>query len=201
MARRIIDWLAIENEYCNTAATASSIAKKHNISHTIVNRKVKNEGWFKTFEAGAKKKKPTLLLFPTAPTSKNESSCDRELSGKELKQSVVRDEQSTIDRFRTVSDSLLAELEFHTHERHTVAEFAEALRDGSSGDVTANIIRRIMSLDKRVETFAKAVQSLKLLVDIERKVYMIDEPDEVITDAQDNRVIFEVIHAANRSAN
>ncbi len=106
--RRVIDWEAIEREYRAGQLSVSEIARQHSVSHPLIFRKAKQQGWKRNLAARIKEEVTTRSVTDgvTAVTQREiiELAAERGVQ-------IVRDHRALIGRSRTLTDRLIGELE------------------------------------------------------------------------------------------
>lgn len=89
-------------------------------------------------------------------------------------------ERQDVSRARSLSMSLLVELEHQTHNKDLYSDLGEILgSDESEGRTNKlnEIYKRVTSFGGRIDGVKKLSETLKTLIELERKVYKIDDTD------------------------
>jgi len=207
-SRRVIDWERIEIEYALNRMSAREIASCHGISHTIINRKAKENGWTRDIAikvrlaADAKVAKALIKdkrgsSVATLPLVHPDAEAEVIESEAAIQAHVRMSHRKDIGRVRTVGTSLLAELEASVIDADRLAEFGELMRrpDDKGQDKLNDLYQKVISLPGRVDTMKKLAESMKIMIGLEREVHGI----ETLSGSDDANPLVALVKAMRRS--
>ncbi|WP_394780606.1 hypothetical protein [Undibacterium sp.] len=188
----MIDWDPIELEFCGGMKSVSTIAAEYGVSTSGINKKAKRENWQRDGSAPAtgrtlaKLNATVLSLVPaiaiqrgSATTSvsiparllENGTQSDNEVQG-----DIVLAQRRDIRRSRALVMALLQELEQQTGSVETLAGLSELMEaaDDKARDKRNELFQKVISHANRTSTLKSLVDSLRLLVALEREAFGID---------------------------
>jgi len=194
--KRNIDWERIEVDYRAGLLTLREIAGLHGISHVSVSNRAKRDGWTRDLSKRIDAKTKELV---------NESLINREMNADKRRaleentvdasakiiSDVILGHRKTIKRARSLSESILHELEAVSDNRDLFKKLAELLSDTTESDTPTAHNQRLTALNRaidmsaRVDSLKKLSDTLKTLVALEREAFNLnnapstpDTPDE-----------------------
>ena len=145
--KRAINWEKIELDYRAGIKTLREIADEHGITHAYIKKKANQEGWIRDLTAKIKAKADALVT---------KSAVTAELP---IKESEIVDANAV-----TNATIQIKQRKDITRMRDIVAKLAEELELQES-------------FNARVDCSKKLTESMKSLIELERKVYKIDGDD------------------------
>lgn len=143
--KRVINWEKIELDYRAGVKTLREIASDHDITHAYIKKKANQEGWIRDLTAKIKAKADALVT---------KSAVTAELP---IKESEIVDANAV-----TNATIQIKQRKDITRMREVVAKLVEELDQQES-------------FMARVDCSKKISDSLKTLIDLERRVYKIDD--------------------------
>ena len=153
--KRVINWEKIELDYRAGVKTLREIADEHNVSHVAITKRANRDEWTRDLTARIRAKTEALL---------SKSLVNKEVTKEErLKESEIIDvnaQNNALIQIKQRKDV--------TRMRDIVAKLAEELEAQES-------------FNARVDCTKKLTESMKSLIDLERRVYKID--DDVSVDS------------------
>lgn len=178
------DWDLIEIEYRAGVKTLRQIAEKHGITHGAVNKRAKARGW--TRDLAAKIQAQADAKVSKAAVSEEVSKAKLvteslivEANAEAIAQ-VRLAHRSDIQRSRRVGMALLEEMEASCgpEQAALLMELGEMMRkpDDNGVDKLNDIYMKIVALPGRAKTMKDLGETLRVLVDMERKAFGLDEP-------------------------
>lgn len=201
------DWEAIESAYRAGVQSVREIASQHGITHGAINKRAKRDGWERDLKAKIKAKADALVSKREVSTlvSTEKVVSERILieANAEVIANVRMEHRGDIRRARTLTNSLLEELESECSDVAALNDLGELLRreDDKGMDKLNDLYHKIISLPGRVKAMKDLADSLKNLIALERQAYSLDDPDagkqSPIGDKSDDditRRIQELIH-------
>lgn len=177
------DWEAIESAYRAGVLSVRELAGKYGISHQAISKRAKKDGWERDLKAKVQAKADALVAKrEVARQVATESTIsERQLieATAEVIATVRMEHRSDIRRARTLTNSLLEELESECSDVDALNQLGELLRreDDKGMDKLNDLYHKIISLPGRVKTMKDLADSLKNLIALERQAYSLDDPD------------------------
>lgn len=177
------DWEAIESAYRAGVQSVREIASQHGITHGAINKRAKRDGWERDLKAKIKAKADALVSKREVSTlvSTERVVSERILieANAEVIANVRMEHRGDIRRARTLTNSLLAELESECSDVDALNQLGELLRreDDKGMDKLNDLYHKIISLPGRVKAMKDLADSLKNLIALERQAYSLDDPD------------------------
>lgn len=177
------DWEAIESAYRAGVQSVREIASQHGITHGAINKRAKRDGWERDLKAKIKAKADALVSKREVSTlvSTERAVSERILieANAEVIANVRMEHRGDIRRARTLTNSLLAELESECSDVGALSQLGELLRreDDKGMDKLNDLYHKIISLPGRVKAMKDLADSLKNLIALERQAYSLDDPD------------------------
>lgn len=179
----VLDWEVIETAYRAGLLSVREIAAQHGVTHTAINKRAKKEGWERDLNAKIKAKADALVSKRevSRQVSSERVVSERQLieANAEVIANVRMEHRSDIRRARTLTNSLLEELESECSDVDALNQLGELLRreDDKGMDKLNDLYHKIISLPGRVKAMKDLADSLKNLIALERQAYSLDDPD------------------------
>lgn len=179
----VLDWEVIETAYRAGLLSVREIAAQHGVTHTAINKRAKKEGWERDLNAKIKAKADALVSKRevSRQVSSERVVSERQLieANAEVIANVRMEHRSDIRRARTLTNSLLEELESECSDVDALNQLGELLRreDDKGMDKLNDLYHKIISLPGRVKAMKDMADSLKNLIALERQAYSLDDPD------------------------
>lgn len=173
----VVDWERVESDYRAGLLSVREIAATHGISHTYINRRVKEKNWTRDLSARIQAKAESIV---SSAVVSNDVSTDRletdaaiVSANAEVIARVRLNHRKDIVRFRNVALALLDELEVQTGNRELFDELGELLRspDEKGIDKINDIYNKVISGAGRIDGVKKLAETLKILIGLEREAY------------------------------
>ena len=177
------DWEAIETAYRTGSQSVREIAAQFGISHAAISKRAKKESWDRDLQARIQAKADALVTKRevTKKVTTEKLVTERQIveANAEVIANVRMDHRSDIRRARTLTNSLLAELESECSDVDALNQLGELLRreDDKGMDKLNDLYHKIISLPGRVKAMKDLADSLKNLIALERQAYNLDDPD------------------------
>lgn len=201
------DWEAIETAYRTGSQSVREIAAQFGISHAAISKRAKKESWDRDLQARIQAKADALVTKRevTKKVTTEKVVTERQIveANAEVIANVRMEHRGDIRRARTLTNSLLEELECECSDVAALNDLGELLRreDDKGMDKLNDLYHKIISLPGRVKAMKDLADSLKNLIALERQAYSLDDPDagkqSPIGDKSDDditRRIQELIH-------
>lgn len=176
-----INWERIEADYRAGIKTLREIADEHGITHGAINKRAKRDGWTRDLTAKVKAKADFLVSKEAVSNevSKNSRIPESEIIEANALQSAeiqIRERKDVV-KARSVAMSLLDELDSQVTNKELYAQLGELLQshDDRGFDKLNELYQKVISFPGRVDGMKKLSDALKTLIDLERRVYKIDD--------------------------
>lgn len=177
------DWEAIETAYRTGSQSVREIAAQFGISHAAISKRAKKESWDRDLQARIQAKADALVTKRevTKKVTTEKLVTERQIveANAEVIANVRMEHRGDIRRARTLTNSLLAELESECSDVDALNQLGEMLRreDDKGMDKLNDLYHKIISLPGRVKAMKDLADSLKNLIALERQAYSLDDPD------------------------
>ena len=185
--RKQIDWEAVEMDYRAGLMSLREIAERHGCSHVAVAKRAKAEEWPRDLKAKIKAKADALVTKALVTKEVTEQRKFDERQTVEIEAQVQAriqiQHRADVPRARSLVLRLLAECEAQSDEPEEFVKLGELLlRADESGQVEKlhRAYVTAISLPQRIKGVKDLCEALRVLVELERKVFNIDasvEPD------------------------
>lgn len=178
------EWGRIEADYRAGIKSNVGIANDYGVTEGAVRKRAKKEKWVKDLRAQIQAKADSLVR---AQAVREEVRIAHKVSDKEIIDSNAQMQADTIvshrqdiQRNRTLSQKLLAEIEFTTDNIELFEQLGELLIDTSDDKNKAAYKRqealdKVLSTSSRIDSAKKLSEILKTLIGLEREVFGIDQ--------------------------
>lgn len=179
MARKAVDWEAVEQEYRAGIRSLRDIAGEVGVSEGAIRKRAKAEGWERDLSAKIDAKAEALVRKAEVRSKvRSEGSTHDERTIVEANAQVIADtvlnQRRDVSRSRSIVQKLFDELEAQGDGLEELAMLGEALESGDE-EKLAQIARKVIAFPSRVDSAKKLAESLRTLVELERKVLRIKD--------------------------
>lgn len=181
MSKKIINWEKVELDYRSGIKPLREIADEHGITHGAINKRAKRDGWTRDLTAKIKAKSDYLV---SKSLVSSEVSKDRRIQETEIIEAnankmadVDLSHRRDVSKARNIAMSLLSELESQVTNKELYENLGELMRtaDEKGMDKLNEIYHKVISFGGRTDSMKKLGETLKTLIDLERRVYKIDD--------------------------
>jgi hypothetical protein len=175
-----IDWPIIEAEYRAGIKTLRQLAEDHGITHGAINKRAKRDGWDRDLSAKIRAKADALVSksVVSIEVSKKKMVSERMVvdTNADQQAGIRIAHRKDIERYRTLCQSLLAQLEAETGEPELFEGLGDllAVPDDKGMDKLNEAYRKAISLPARIDGVKKLADTLKTLIGLEREAFGID---------------------------
>lgn len=174
------DWERIELDYRAGVKTLRQIAEEHGITHGAINKRAKRDGWARDLSAKIAAKADELVSKAAVSSAVSKpSATERDVvaANAQLQADAVLSQREDVRRGRTLVMSLFEELEHETAHRDLYQQLGELMQspDDAGVDKLNELYRKVISLPQRIDGVRKLSESLRIQIELERKVLNIDE--------------------------
>lgn len=196
-AKQKTDWDAVEPHYRSGIKSLRQLADEFGCTSGRVAQVAKERGWTRDLaakiKAKAEAKVSRSILSDELSAEKKVTENEVVEANAEMQKGIILGHRTDVQRNRKLSMALLEELEMMTGDRELFARLGEILdtpdASGGSqvGDKLMDAFYKAVSHPQRVDSMKKLADSLRVLIDLERKVFSIDEEgkggDGIVEDA------------------
>ena len=188
MTRKEIDWEGVEREYRAGIRSLKDIGDEFGVSAPGILKRAKKDEWARDLSAKIKAKAEEKVNAALVNESVNEQTKVTEREVVDVVANVQAYAQLTqrkdVSRSRSIVQKLFAELEGQIDGIEDFEKLAELMMqpDGNNFDKLNELYKKVISFPSRVDSVKKLSESLRVLVELERKVLRIkDEPEATST--------------------
>lgn len=178
MARRVVDWEAVEREYRAGIRSLKDIGGEFGVSDAGILKRAKKDGWERDLSERirAKAEAKVSAALVSEKVSAAEAANERVTVdvGAQVLADAVLHQRKDVSRSRAIVQKLFAELEAQGDGLEDLAMLAEALQSGDE-EKLSQIARKVIAFPSRVDSAKKLADSLRVLVELERKVLRIKD--------------------------
>lgn len=178
------DWERIEMQYRAGTVSVRELAAEHGVSHTAINKRAKQKEWGRDLQARIKAKADAKVSKALVSSEVSIEALATESLLVEVEAAVQARiriaHRSDIGRYRALGVKLLHELEAQTDQVSELYDLGELLSspDERGLDKLNEIYQRIISLPTRTKTMKDSVETLRVLIALEREAFGIDADKE-----------------------
>jgi hypothetical protein len=184
--RKAVDWNAVEPHYRAGIRALKDIGTEFGVSDAAIIKHAKKSEWSRDLKAKIQAKADAKV---SAAVVSAEVSAEKKLTESvrveieaEVQARIRLAHRADIARARTLSMSLLSELEAQTGDVDSLYRLGEILRceDDKGADRLNDAYRAIISLPERTKTMKALIESVKIVIGLEREAFSIaGEPAKV----------------------
>ena len=179
-----VDWESVEREYRVGIRSLRDIGDEFGCTEGAIRKKAKLESWDRDLSARIAIKADALVRkqevrnqvrIAVAATEKEQIQANATMLA-----DAVLNQRKDVAKARGVVQKLLAELEIQIDGLDMFAKLGELLSapDESGIDKLNEIYRKVMSMPSRVDSARKLADSMRVLIELERKVLRIKDDDD-----------------------
>lgn len=185
-ATRKIDWEPIELAFRTGVMSVKTIAAEYGVSESGISKKARRDSWQRDnvvrarSRTVAKLNATVLSLVPANPAihieSEKKAGPQLDSTSAEIQGDIILAQRKDIRRSRALVMALLRELEQQTGSIDALTELSEliAASDDKGRDKRSELFQKVISHANRTSTLKSLVDSLRLLVALEREAFGID---------------------------
>ncbi|MFA5921179.1 MAG: hypothetical protein WC856_07790 [Methylococcaceae bacterium] len=173
--KKDVDWVAIGCEYRANIRSLRDIAAQHEISETLIRRKAKKMLWVRDVSEKISARTQDILLKEGVRNDgvrEGVRTEERDIieSAAQLQVSIIREHRRDITRYRSLCENLLREIELQTGEIITFEQLGEIMASGDESSLD-RVYKKVISTGSRVDSVKKLVDTLKVLIGLERQAF------------------------------
>lgn len=181
MARRNdIDWEGVEREYRAGIRSLRDIGAEFGITETAIRKRAKRDEWERDLSAKIAAKADALVRKAEVRSEVRNEADDREIieANAQVIANAVLHQRQDVSRARGVVQKLFAEMELQLdglEDLERLGELMSRADEGGNVDKLNALYHKIIGLPSRVDSTKKLAESLRVLVELERKVLRIKD--------------------------
>ena len=178
MGRAIVDWESVERDYRAGVKTLRQIGEENGCSHTAIKKRAEREEW--TRDLAARIKEAAEVKVSKEEVSKEVSSAAKVSErliievNSDIAARAIISERKDVSRARSIVQKLFSELEGLMDNIGDLDRMAEIISSGDDGAMQ-DLLRKVSALPTKTDVAKKLSESLRILVELERKVLKLDE--------------------------
>lgn len=175
--RKVVDWEVMRNDWIAGIKSVLQLSEEYDVSRAAILKHWKAVGVERDLAAKIKAKADALVtrsLVTHEVTSKSTVTETQVVEANALNSAAIQiNERTDVTKARSIAMNLLNELESQVSNKELYEQIGEILQSGDEGKLN-DIYRKVISFPGRVDGMKKLSDSLKTLIELERKVYKID---------------------------
>ena len=179
--KKPIDWEGVEKEFRAGIRSLADIGNEFSVSAPGILKKAKVKGWERDLSAKIRAKAEAKVNaaqvngLVNAEASINEKQIVE--TNAEMMASVIRSHHKSLGRLGGIVQLLFDRLEAELSGTELFAQLSELMQspDGSGQDKLNDLYRKVISLPSQTDTAKKLAETLKTQIELERKVFKIEE--------------------------
>lgn len=181
--RKTVDWDAMRSDWVAGIKSVLQLSSEYDVSRAAILKHWKNAGVERNLADKIKAKADALVTRAsvTHEVTSNNGLTESEIinANAQNNAAIQINERKDVTRSRNIVMKLVDELEEQIDCKEEYIQLGEILRnpDQNGNDKLNDIYMKVISLPGRVDSVKKLSDSLKTLIELERKVYKIDGDD------------------------
>lgn len=178
------DWEAVQELYRVGVASLRAIAAQHHCTEGAIRKRAKKESWPRDLKAKVKAKAEELVRKSEVRKTVRKGQAVTETmqiaAAATLQADIIIRHRQDIPAARKLVSKLFTELELQTDGIDLLRELGEIMRaEGKDGqDKRNDLYNKIISLSGRSTTLKSLVDSLKVMIGLEREAFGLDDAPE-----------------------
>lgn len=180
-----VDWEAVEREYRIGLKTLRQIGEEFGCSHVGVKKRAEREGWSRDLAAKIKESADAKVTksIVTKEVTKETLVTERIIveANAEMMANVIRGHYAMLTRLRGIAMLIMDRLEVELEGTDLFRQLGEMMAspDEFGVDKVGDLYRKVIALPTQTDTAKKLAEILKTIIELERKVFKIDEQKPV----------------------
>lgn len=175
------DWEAVQELYRVGVASLRAIAAQHNCTEGAIRKRAKKESWPRDLKAKVKAKAEELVRKSEVRKTVRKGQAVTETmqiaAAATLQADIILSHRQDIPAARKLVSKLFKELELTTDSIELLHELGEIMRmpNESGQDKQNDLYKKVISLSGRSTTLKTLVDSLKVMIALEREAFGLDD--------------------------
>ena len=186
MTKKQIDWEAVEREYRAGIRSLADIGAEFGVSAPGIVKKARVKEWARDLSGKIRAKAEAKVNASLVNAEVNaEESINEKLiveTNAEMMASVIRGHHKSLSRLGGIIKLLFDRLESELSGIDLFSQLGELMRssdDVGNGDKLNDLYRKVISLPSQTDTAKKLAETLKTQIELERKVFKIEESQTI----------------------
>lgn len=178
------DWEAVQELYRVGVASLRAIAAEHNCTEGAIRKRAKKESWPRDLKAKVRAKAEELVrkieVRKTVRKGQAVTETMQITAAATLQADIVLKHRQDIPAARSLVSKMFAELELQTDSLELLQELGEIMRSENENgqDKRNDLYNKVLSLSGRSATLKSLVDSLKVMIALEREAFGLNEGQE-----------------------
>jgi hypothetical protein len=180
--KKPIDWEAVEREYRAGIRSLKDIGSEFGVSDAGIIKRSRKDGWTRDLAAKIKAKAESLVSAEavSAEVSAQTKVSERQIvdANAEMMAGVIRSHHRSLGRLGGIIQLLFDRLESELTGTDLFSQLGEMMQspdDSGNADKLNDLYRKVISLPSQTDTAKKLAETLKTQIELERKVFKIEE--------------------------
>ncbi len=186
MARKQVDWEAIEKEYTLGQKSLRVIAKEFDTTAGTISKRAKKENWYQDKSEEVRRKTQAALLKETLNGNRKRNTPTRDDIEGTVRTNiqVITNHRKTLKYGHKLIEKLFAQLEETVENRSEIEQEikSETASEGLAGLNRRRMMLRSVSLPSNAGILKDLSAALKSLIPLERQAFNLDTPGANIED-------------------
>jgi len=192
-APKIVDWERVEAEYRIGIKTLREIAEPYKITEAAIRKRAKRDKWSRDLterirlKADDKVRKALVVREPSSLlTQENEEDVVEFVANDNAL--IITKQFERVDDSLSIVDSMLFELRTQVENKEIFEKIGDILRseDKNGNDKLNDIYQKVISFSGRTDSIKKLSETLKTLIELQRKIRKIDDEVNIDTNKRVN---------------
>lgn len=198
--RKVVDWDAVEKEWCLDQLSNRQLSKKYGPAHTTIARRAEKGGWCKDKGDEVRRKTRAALLSDKDGAVKCTSPTQEDISGA-VKNNVemIREHRKDISNGRSIVKLLSSQLLLAADLRDEIEDDIERETKEDSNSKRRTRMLKAVSIQSHASTLRDLTTAMKNLIPLERQAFNVDGKDTT-QEENDNDSLSDTARAARVAA-
>ena len=192
-APKIVDWERVEAEYRIGIKTLREIAEPYKITEAAIRKRAKRDKWSRDLterirlKSDEKVRKALMVREPSSLlTPENEEDVVEFVANDNAL--IITKQSERVDESLSIVDSMLVELKSQIENKEIYEQIGEIFRseDKNGNDKLNDIYQKVISFGGRTNNIKTLSDTLKTLIDLQRKIRKIDDESGIDTNKRVN---------------
>lgn len=176
-----IDWDTVERLYRAGIESLRNIGAKCGLTEGAIRKRAKRDGWVRDLAARIRARAEDLVRKAEVrkKSAQQLSLADENEvieSNAVISANVIRSQRQDVRLLREVVNALMEQIKCVVTSRELFAQVGEICSQGASGhDKALELYNKVIGLPNQTDTTKKLAETLKILIELERKIHKLDD--------------------------
>lgn len=176
-----IDWDTVERLYRAGIESLRNIGAKCGLTEGAIRKRAKRDGWVRDLAARIRARAEDLVRKAEVrkkSTQQLSFADENEVieSNAVISANVIRSQRQDVRLLREVVNALMEQIKCVVTSRELFAQVGEICSQGASGhDKALELYNKVIGLPNQTDTTKKLAETLKILIELERKIHKLDD--------------------------